>query len=158
MVADALDGKIDLIITKSVSRFARNTVDSLVTVRQLKEKGITMILNTHYMEEASQICDRLLILDKGKILKEGNPKQLVLQEVGREVIEVRDHKNKKEILKLLNGLVFTFEEIGDTLYVYCEESKDIMFRLNESSHCSVLRRPAALEDLFLKLTGRGLAE
>ncbi len=127
-------------------------------LRQLKEQGGTMILNTHYMEEAQQICDRLLILDKGKILKEGNPAKLVREEVGQEVIEIRNYGQVTSVLEALNGISFKYEEIGDTLYLYCQESREILVKLAQISKYLVLRRPAALEDLFLKLTGRGLGE
>jgi lipooligosaccharide transport system ATP-binding protein len=127
-------------------------------LRALKNKGVTIILNTHYMEEAQQLCDRLLILDKGTILREGIPKELVKNEVGEEVVEVRNHKGVKDVLRMLQGLEFNSEVVGDTLYLYCHESKDILTRLATSETLSVLRRLATLEDVFLKLTGRGLSE
>ena len=127
-------------------------------LRSLKNKGVTIILNTHYMEEAQQLCDRLLILDKGGILKEGIPQELVKNEVGEEVVEVRNHKGVKDVLRKLEGLEFNSEVVGDTLYLYCHESKEILTRLATSETLSVLRRLATLEDVFLKLTGRGLNE
>ena len=127
-------------------------------LRALKNKGVTIILNTHYMEEAEQLCDRLLILDKGSILKEGIPQELVKNEVGEEVVEVRNHEGVKDVLRMLQGLEFNSEVVGDTLYLYCHESKEILTRLATSETLSVLRRLATLEDVFLKLTGRGLSE
>jgi lipooligosaccharide transport system ATP-binding protein len=127
-------------------------------LRALKNKGVTMVLNTHYMEEAQQLCDRLLILDKGSILKEGIPKELVKNEVGEEVVEVREYEGVKDVLRKLQGLEFNSEVVGDTLYLYCHESKEILTRLATSETFSVLRRLATLEDVFLKLTGRGLNE
>jgi len=127
-------------------------------LRALKNRGVTIILNTHYMEEAQQLCDRLLILDKGTILKEGIPQELVKSEVGEEVVEVRNHKGVKDVLRMLQGLEFNSEVVGDTLYLYCHESKEILTRLATSETLSVLRRLATLEDVFLKLTGRGLNE
>jgi lipooligosaccharide transport system ATP-binding protein len=127
-------------------------------LRALKNKGVTIVLNTHYMEEAQQLCDRLLILDKGSILKEGIPKELVKNEVGEEVVEVRDHGGVRDVLRRLQGLEFNSEVVGDTLYLYCHESKEILTRLATSETFSVLRRLATLEDVFLKLTGRGLNE
>ena len=127
-------------------------------LRALKNKGVTMVLNTHYMEEAQQLCDRLLILDKGSILKEGIPQELVKNEVGEEVVEVRNHEGVKDVLRKLQGLEFNSEVVGDTLYLYCHESKDILTRLATSETLSVLRRLATLEDVFLKLTGRGFNE
>ncbi len=127
-------------------------------LRTLKNKGVTIVLNTHYMEEAEQLCDRLLILDKGKILKAGIPGELVKNEVGEEVVEVRNHQGVKDILEKLQGLKFSSEAVGDTLYLYCHESKEILTRLATSETLSVFRRLATLEDVFLKLTGRGLSE
>lgn len=127
-------------------------------LRALKNKGVTIVLNTHYMEEAQQLCDRLLILDKGTILKEGIPQELVKNEVGEEVVEVRNHQGVKDVLRMLQGLEFNSEVVGDTLYLYCHESKEILTRLATSETLSVLRRLATLEDVFLKLTGRGLSE
>ena len=131
-------------------------------LRALKNKGVTMVLNTQYMEEAQQLCDRLLILDKGRILKTGVPKELVKNEVGDEVVEVRGHEGVENVLRKLQGLQFNSEVVGDTLYLYYHyhhhQSKEILTRLATSESISVLRRPATLEDVFLKLTGRGLSE
>ncbi|MFC1517220.1 ABC transporter ATP-binding protein [Candidatus Margulisiibacteriota bacterium] len=127
-------------------------------LRSLKDKGVTMILNTQYMEEAQQLCDRLLIMHKGKILKKGSPAQLVKEEVGEEVIEVRNHGSEKDVLKMIEGMNFTHEIVGDTLYIYSDHSAEIMPKIVCEEHCSILRRPATLEDVFLKLTGRGLTE
>lgn len=127
-------------------------------LRALKNRGVTMVLNTHYMEEAEQLCDRLLILDKGKILKEGIPRELVKGEVGEEVVEVRNHNGVQEILRMLEGVRFNSEVVGDTLYLYCDESKEILTRLATYENLAVLRRMATLEDVFLRLTGRGLNE
>jgi lipooligosaccharide transport system ATP-binding protein len=127
-------------------------------IRSLKEKNITVLLNTQYMEEAQQLCDRLIILDKGKVLKEGQPRELVQQEVGQEVVEVRNHGKAATVFPLLTGIPYTAEQVGDTLYLYCAESCDIMKRLADREELSILRRPATLEDVFLKLTGRGLSE
>ncbi|MBN2407792.1 MAG: ATP-binding cassette domain-containing protein [Elusimicrobia bacterium] len=126
-------------------------------LRSLKSKGVTMVLNTQYMEEAEQLCDRLLIMHKGRILKEGAPDELIKNEVGEEVVEIRNHE-VKGILEKLGGLEFMHEEVGDTLYLYCRESRDILTRLAGFGSLSVLRRPATLEDVFLRLTGRGLNE
>jgi lipooligosaccharide transport system ATP-binding protein len=127
-------------------------------LRQLKEQGITMLLTTQYMEEAQQICDRLLILSNGKILKRGRPRQLVAEEIGQEVVEIRNFKDEKELRELIGLDKENYEIIGDTFYYYCSESKDILLKLAEREDIVVLRRPATLEDVFLKLTGRGLTE
>ena len=115
-----------------------------------------MILNTQYMEEAQQLCDRLLIIHKGKILIEGKPSELVKTEIGEEVIEVRNHGSEKDVLKMIGGMKFTHEVVGDTLYIYSDHTAEIMPKIVCEEHCSILRRPATLEDVFLKLTSKGI--
>jgi len=120
-------------------------------LRQLKREGVTLILTTHYMEEAEQLCDRAAILDQGKILRLGSPRELVEAEVGHEVIELRLDEMEPSIQKVLSEDGVSFERAGDTLYLYCPDGKELLrFRF--------LHRPATLEDLFLKLTGRRLEE
>lgn len=128
-------------------------------LRQLKNEGVTLILTTHYMEEASQLCDRIALMDRGKILVSGHPQKLVEDMVGKEVIELRiDGIKEAEILARLAEYRFSYEKAGDTLYIYCEDGKDILSSLINLKHQHLLHRPATLEDLFLKLTGRGLIE
>lgn len=127
-------------------------------LRSLKERGLSMVLTTHYMEEAHQICDTVVIMDKGKILREGIPSSLVDELVGSEVIEIRYHIPPHVIKELLGGLSFDIETSGDTLYIYGTQSEEVMKRLIGQSGYTVLRRPATLEDVFLKITGRGFHE
>jgi len=128
-------------------------------LRLLKKNGITMLLTTHYMEEASQLCDRIAIMDKGKILIEGDPIALVEEQIGKEVIELRvDNTMESELLKKLNRFDFTHERVGDTLYMFSGDGRDLLQFLVSNDYPLVLHRSATLEDLFLKLTGRGLRE
>ncbi len=128
-------------------------------LRQLKTGGATLILTTQYMEEAQQLCDRVVIMHRGKILKEGVPTNLVTEEIGREVVEIRIAKEEDEkIIGRLSSLACGHERVGDTLYFYCRDGQDVMKRLIELDLPNYLTRPATLEDVFLKLTGRGLIE
>ena len=128
-------------------------------LRLLKKNGMTMLLTTHYMEEASQLCDRISIMDKGKILVEGNPKSLVDEKIGKEVIELRvDGETESELLDKLNRFEFTHERVGDTLYLFSSDCRELLQYLVSNDYPLVLHRPATLEDLFLKLTGRELRE
>ncbi len=128
-------------------------------LRQLKKNGMTMLLTTHYMEEASQLCDRIAIMDKGKILIEGNPVTLVEKQIGKEVVELRvDNAQEKELLEKLNLFEFTHEKVGDTLYMFSRDGRELLQFLVSNNYPLLLHRPATLEDLFLKLTGRGLRE
>ncbi len=128
-------------------------------LRSLKSSGKTMILTTHYMEEAAQLCDRLYMIDRGKILAEWKPKELIDRYVGKEVLEIRSQKKEKDqLLKRLGGLDFEMEEAEDVLYLFPRDSEAILRRLVESDVQELQRRPSTLEDLFFKLTGRGLRE
>jgi len=128
-------------------------------LRQLKSEGVTLILTTQYMEEAEQLCDRLVIMHKGRILKEGVPSKLVEEEIGREVVEIRIPESDDErVIKQLSGLNCGHERVGDTLYFYCHDGHETMKKIVEMNLPSFLNRPASLEDVFLKLTGRSLIE
>ena len=128
-------------------------------LRQLKNQGVTLILTTQYMEEAQQLCDRVVIMHRGKILREGTPSKLVENEIGREVVEIRVSKEDDErIVSHLSSLSCGHERVGDTLYFYCRDGQEIMKKLIELNLHNYLNRPASLEDVFLKLTGRGLIE
>ena len=128
-------------------------------LRSLKAKGVTLILTTQYMEEAEQLADRIVIMDKGKILKEGPPLELIRSEIGKEVVEIRISSDfDSQVKAKFDGYYSYAERAGDTLYLYCNEGKAVMQKIVELDLPNVLHRPATLEDLFLKLTGRGLIE
>lgn len=128
-------------------------------LRQLKSEGVTLILTTQYMEEAQQLCDRIVIMHQGKILKEGLPLELVESVIGREVIEIRIPKEEDEkIVGELAPFSCGHERVGDTLYFYCRDGHDVARKLVELDLPNTWTRPATLEDVFLKLTGRGLIE
>ena len=128
-------------------------------LRLLKNGGATLILTTQYMEEAEQLCDRLVIMHQGRILKEGSPRKLVQDEIGREVVEIRiAPEEDAKLLARLADASCGHERVGDTLYFYCRDGHELMKRIVEFNLPNVLHRPAALEDVFLKLTGRSLIE
>ncbi|MCX6568634.1 MAG: ATP-binding cassette domain-containing protein [Candidatus Aminicenantes bacterium] len=128
-------------------------------LRQLKAQGTTLILTTQYMEEAQQLCDRIVVMYQGRILKEGVPGKLVEEEIGREVVEVRvPQEDDEKLLGQLSSLSNAHERVGDTLYFYCRDGHPLMRRLIELDVPNYLNRPATLEDVFLKLTGRSLNE
>jgi lipooligosaccharide transport system ATP-binding protein len=120
---------------------------------------VTLILTTQYMEEAHQLCDGIVIMHQGKILKEGIPSKLVEDEIGREVVEVRiPQEDDDKIIRHLSSFACGHERVGDTLYFYCQDGQEIMRKLIELDLHNYLNRPASLEDVFLKLTGRSLIE
>jgi lipooligosaccharide transport system ATP-binding protein len=125
-------------------------------LKMLQSQGNTIVLTTHYLEEAARLCDRLVIMDNGKILVEGSPSDLVKQYVGKEIVEV---EKTKEVLSCLEEKNIPFEAIGDTVQIATGSSREVVRTLFD--HCSpqkVMTRPATLEDVFLKLTGRKLRE
>ncbi len=128
-------------------------------LRQLKTQGATIVLTTQYMEEAQQLCDRIVVMDQGRILKEGTPSRLVDEEIGREVVEVRvPPEEDARLLAHLAAFPCAHERVGDTLYFYCRDGHSMMRKLLELDLPNTLNRPATLEDVFLKLTGRSLHE
>lgn len=125
-------------------------------LKLLQAQGNTVVLTTHYLDEAARLCDRLVIMDNGRILVEGSPADLVKTHVGEEIVEV---EKSDEIIAGLNGLNIPFETYGDTIQIVTSSARDIARTLFE--HCQpkkMLTRPATLEDVFLKLTGRALKE
>jgi len=122
---------------------------------------VTMLLCTHYMEEATHLCDRLVIMHQGRILVEGTPEALVEEHAGREVVELhlRGPEREKVLAQLASRPGLTVEEVEDILYIYARTTDgraDIAELAAESER--VVYRHANLEDVFLHLTGRGLVE
>jgi len=125
-------------------------------LKLLQAQGNTIILTTHYLDEAARLCDRLVIMDNGKILVEGTPVDLVKQYVGNEIVEI---EKTDEVLSCLKKNSIPFEVIGDSVQVATDSSREIAKILfDQCSPHKVLTRPATLEDVFLKLTGRKLKE
>ena len=161
MVARALINQPRLIVadepTTGLDPQARHLIWQ--RLRQLKSQGVTLILTTQYMEEAQQLCDRIVVMHQGRILKEGAPSALIAEDIGREVVEVRVPKEEDErIIGRLAAFSCGHERVGDTLYFYCRDGRDLMKKLVELDLHDYLTRPATLEDVFLKLTGRSLIE
>jgi lipooligosaccharide transport system ATP-binding protein len=127
-------------------------------LRLLREQGLTLILTTHYMEEAAQLCDRLVMMNEGKILAAGTPAKLVEEMVGFEVIELRSEEAMSlNVLSLVEGKAIEHEIAGDTLYLFSRSTN--AFDDMKLPHLNFrLQRRATLEDVFLKLTGRDLSE
>ncbi|MBI2953883.1 MAG: ATP-binding cassette domain-containing protein [Chloroflexi bacterium] len=130
-------------------------------LRYLKARGATMVLTTHYMDEAAQLCDRLVIMDGGKILTTGGPQELVAKYAGREVMELRlAGADRKLAITKLSNLDVRLEEIDDVLYVFAKDGVNLrgLTEYLSLDLKSLVYRPATLEDVFLRLAGRGLRE
>lgn len=128
---------------------------------RLKEKGVTLLITTHHMDEAEQLCDRLIVMDKGQIMAEGAPAELIKQYSSKEVLEVRfgSDRNAQMVDKLKN-VAARLEELPDRLLLYAESGEDLLAKItamNIHPNTSLVRR-SSLEDVFLRLTGRSLIE
>jgi lipooligosaccharide transport system ATP-binding protein len=128
---------------------------------RLKQRGATLLLTTHYMDEAEQLCDRLVIMDKARIVAEGSPRSLIEQHSTRDVLELRVPDDERVRLQdRLEGLADRIEELPDRVMLYTSDGE----RALEQAHArgirsdSALVRRATLEDVFLRLTGRTLIE
>ncbi|MCL4430585.1 MAG: ABC transporter ATP-binding protein [Chloroflexi bacterium] len=127
-------------------------------IRHLKKKQVTIILTTHYMDEAEVLCDRILIVDQGKIIEEGSPAELVKKHIGEDVLEL-DYDEK-----LLPTLKESFpdariEKLSDRMQIFTDKPHGVFEGfLKEHPMQNVTIRKANVEDVFLKLTGRGLRE
>ncbi len=127
-------------------------------LRTLKQSGVTMLLTTHYMEEASQLCDRLVVMDQGKILLMGNPYDLVEQHIPKHVMEFSFNGSCLNIDMLKKKYKCMIETYGNRCYIY-SDTESVLSDISKSIEVQQkILRTATFEDLFLKLTGRGLNE
>lgn len=126
-------------------------------LQELKSRGLTVIITTHYMDEAARLCDRLIIIDHGKILEEGRPAELVEKHAGRNVIEI--DSPSESVRGFVKSNSFNHDDLGHKLIIYINRGEEL-FNTIRSEYCSesCLLRMATLEDVFLRLTGRDLRE
>ncbi len=130
-------------------------------IQTLKQQGVTIILTTHYMEEAERLCDFVAMMNNGTILMEGKPADLIEKEVGKEVIEATISKTEIEKFSLeMERMNIKQEQRGETVYLYPNKtgSENVLQKVMEYRHSSLIHRKASLEDIFLKLAGRKLDE
>lgn len=125
-------------------------------LKRLRSQGNTVVLTTHYLEEAAYLCDRLVIMDHGKILVEGKPADLVRKYIGADIVEAENVPEAEVCLRRLDA---NYEVLGDTIQVYTDNTQRITGALLEECRLGqVTARRATLEDVFLRLTGRKLRE
>jgi lipooligosaccharide transport system ATP-binding protein len=125
-------------------------------LRELRNRGNTIVLTTHYLEEAERLCDRLVIMDRGGILVEGQPRDLVKTHAGTHVVEADD---TPEVRQCLDRMGTRYEPMGGMVQAYTDAPRDVTRTLvGECQLGHVAARPATLEDVFLRLTGRKLRE
>ncbi len=126
----------------------------------LREAGLTLLLTTHYMEEAARLCNRVAIIDEGKILAQGTPEQLIGQFAAVDVLEIIDPAARLPVDGQLDGLILRRERYGETHYLFNADNRVLLHRMNELGFHPPrhVARRATLEDVFLNMTGRELVE
>ncbi|WP_018351408.1 ABC transporter ATP-binding protein [Longispora albida] len=131
---------------------------------RLKQRGVTLVLTTHYMDEAEQLCDRLVVMDGGKIVAEGSPRELIERHSTREVVELRFSLNEMDelgsIAEKLDGIAQRIETLPDRLLLYAADGDAAIAEVHARGvvPASVLARRSTLEDVFLHITGRTLVD
>ena len=128
---------------------------------QLKERGTTLVLTTHFMDEAEQLCDRLVVVDHGRIVAEGSPASLIREHSSREVLEVRFGSSRNaEAATAMQGIGDRLEVLPDRILVYAHDGEAVLQAIHakELQPITSLVRRSSLEDVFLRLTGRSLIE
>jgi lipooligosaccharide transport system ATP-binding protein len=128
---------------------------------RLKQSGVTLVLTTHYMDEAEQLCDRLVVMDKGKIVAEGSPLELIERYSTREVVELRFGENRPDDFSYwTDGLVDRVESLPDRVLLYTNDGDKASHTIHERGLApeSMLVRRSTLEDVFLHITGRSLVD
>ena len=126
-------------------------------MRRLTMQGKTLILTTHFMEEAERLCQRLAIMDHGRIIASGSPRELIAQHIEPQVVEAHG-PGVEAWMERAKGVAARVERVGDTVFCYSENSKPLLKSLEGQDELGYLHRPASLEDVFLKLTGRDLRD
>jgi lipooligosaccharide transport system ATP-binding protein len=128
---------------------------------RLKQQGVTLVLTTHYMDEAEQLCDRLVVMDAGRIVAEGSPRALIDAHSTREVVELRFAADSQEdYAGKLGGLGERLEVLPDRILLYVSDGDAAVAAVHDRglAPSSVLVRRSTLEDVFLHLTGRTLVD
>jgi lipooligosaccharide transport system ATP-binding protein len=128
---------------------------------RLKEQGVTLVVTTHFMDEAEQLCSRLIVMDRGRIMAQGSPHDLIREHCTREVLEVRfGSARNEETADQLSDLAQRVEVLPDRILLYTPDGESALAALTARGLHPVtsLVRRSSLEDVFLRLTGRSLAE
>jgi lipooligosaccharide transport system ATP-binding protein len=128
---------------------------------RLKQRGVTLVLTTHYMDEAEQLCDRLVVMDKARIVAEGSPRELIEQHSTREVVELRFPVGVQEtVFGRLDGIAKRVEPLPDRVLLYTDDADTTVAEVHRRGLTpeNVVERRSTLEDVFLRLTGRTLID
>ena len=127
-------------------------------LQMLMQEGKSILLTTHFMDEAERLCDRLLVIDHGKKIAEGKPRDLIAQHLEPDVVEVYGNGALALVDSPIAALAQRVETSGETVFFYTQDAAPLLQALNAHTGLRTLHRPANLEDLFLKMTGRQIRE
>lgn len=126
-------------------------------LRQLAQRGKTVVLTTHFMEEAERLCTRIAIMDRGHVVALGSPRALIAEHIEPQVVEVHG-PGLAEWIARAGTHALRQEHVGETLFCYAEDPEPVLAELRGRADLTYIHRPANLEDVFLKLTGRDLRD
>jgi lipooligosaccharide transport system ATP-binding protein len=127
-------------------------------LRELTQQGKTLLLTTHFMDEAERLCHRLAVLDNGKLIRQGSPRELIEQNIEPQVVEVFGETSGQWASEHAASYSQRFEVSGESVFCYVKEAQPLVAHLQAQSALRYVHRPANLEDVFLKLTGREMRE
>ncbi len=129
-------------------------------LKQLKSAGKTLILTTHFMDEAERLCDSLIVIDHGRLIAEGSPRQLIAEHIEPQVVEAYDEAggDLPAFVEAHRQLAGRVETSGETAFFYCSDPRPLLARLGEAPGLRYVHRASNLEDVFIKLTGRELRD
>jgi len=126
-------------------------------LRRLTQEGKTLVLTTHFMEEAERLCHRLAVMDHGRLIAIGSPRELIAQHIEPNVVEVHG-SGLERWMERARSVTARLERAGDTVFAYATDVRAVLATLEGQRELAYLHRPASLEDVFLKLTGRDLRD
>jgi lipooligosaccharide transport system ATP-binding protein len=158
-IARALVNDPDLLVLDEPTTGLDPQVRHLIwsRLRELARAGKTLLLTTHYMEEAQRLCDEIMVMDGGEIVAQGSPASLIRDHVEAHVVEVNgEDSSLRSLIEGITGV--RVESVDETLYCYTENPDELLRALEANPLATSLRRPSNLEDVFLHLTGRDLRE
>ena len=127
-------------------------------LRALTQQGKTLLLTTHFMDEAERLCHRLAVMDNGKLISQGSPRELIEQNIEPQVVEVFGETSGQWANQHAASYAQRFEVSGESVFCYVQDAQPLVAHLQKQSELRYLHRPANLEDVFLKLTGREMRE
>jgi len=127
-------------------------------LRELTAQGKTLLLTTHFMEEAERLCHRLAVMDAGRLIQQGSPRELIAQNIEAQVVEVFGETSAQWAEKHAAHYAQRFEISGESVFCYVADAQPLVAHLQTQTELRYLHRPANLEDVFLKLTGREMRE